>query len=461
MTIPLHVYFLRAEQQPLEALHETLLRLHLDELWMRLPRLGDLRWGDSEVLQLEMYHLRDGTPVMPEAAGQLLSAHEREALRLSVDSTRTSVAFELFRNGESVSSWAGDVECFGSEDKRAKKDRSPEDLAVCRKRFQVHFRAETGLDFEELVTSKTLRADAAEEASDHTVVLIRGRLVSPPKGMGRWPELFRFHDRNFGEESPGTEHAALIGLDLQLTEKLWKRTPAGQVYQYLRMIEPLRQLVLGPLSGLLHDVLGIVEAHPPEQSLASAAEPSLTVYEVLAMSTSLAFMVGDRVEWLDERFYPLLSLSESPLTRAVVEESADDIDDADVVTAMTEVMPYSVPEGAMMEAFADEELAPLASWAVQDDSYEGSLFLVDTCRLRALVEKFDIDVFNQRLAEFRKLWFEVKDPAGGSVEEWVAGRGDRDTNELSRFEDSFVELQHLLPLCDRNGLTPALLFYSE
>ena len=66
-------------------------------------------------------------------------------------STRTSVAFERFHNGASVSSWAGDLESFGAEDRRAKKDRPPEELAACRQAFLTHFRAETGLDFDTLL----------------------------------------------------------------------------------------------------------------------------------------------------------------------------------------------------------------------------------------------------------------------------------------------------------------------
>ena len=68
---------------------------------------------------------------------------------------------------------------------------------------------------------------------------------------------------------------------------------------------------------------------------------------------------------------------------------------------------------------------------------------------------------NERVAEFRKLWFEVDDPTGGSLEQWLAGRAEHDRTETERFEDSFVELQHLLPLAETNGLSTALLFYSE
>lgn len=461
MTAPLHLYYLRAEQQPVEVLREALLRLHLDELWMRLASLGELRWEGSECLQLELYHLRDGTPILPEAAGAMLSSHDRQALRLSVDSSRTSVAFELYRNGVAVAAWAGDVESFGSEDRRPKKERRPEELQACRERFLAFFRKTTGLDFQELMSSPAIREDAARTGAPDGLLLLRGRLLKPVEGMGRWPELFRFHDRNQGEESPGAEHAAIVGLDLQLAERLWRRTPASQVYQYLRMLEPLRGVVLGPLAGLLPQVLAAVEAHPPEQPLASDEEPDLTVFEVLAMSTAQVFMVGDRVEYLDERFYPLLSLSKGAVSREAVADSLEEIAELDVLSAITEVMPYAVPEGQMMDAFADEELSPLAPWAVRDDSYEGSLFLLDTCRLRALVDAFDIDELNARIAEFRRLWFEVSDPTGGSLEEWLEGRRELDRRELSRFEDTFVELQHVLPLSEGNGLTPALLFYSE
>ncbi len=461
MTAPLHAFFLRTDQHKLETLVESLLDVHLEEAWLHLAAVQEIPWGTGPCLQLELYHLRDGVPIVPEMLGALLSRGERIALRLSVDSERTSVAYEVFRDGQPGPAWAGDVECFESDDRRPKRERNPADLAACRQRFARRFREDTGLDFDALASSPASRDDAAEVAGEDTLILVRGRLVKPAEGMGRWSELFRFHDRNAGVEGePKHEHVLLVGLDLKSAERLWRRTPASQVYQFLRMIEPSKQSVLGPLAHLLPEVLGAVEALAPEQPL-EGAELDLSVFEVLAMSTALVFMVGDRVSYLDERFFPLLSLAEGPAARAALEESAEEIAELGVLGAMTEVLPYSVPEGELLQSVDDAELSPLAPWAVTGDSYEGSLLLLDPTRLRELVEEFDIDELKERIEEFRRAWREVAEPTGNAASAWLAERRERDETELSRFEDTFVELQHALALAEGNELRVGLLFYSE
>jgi hypothetical protein len=147
--------------------------------------------------------------------------------------------------------------------------------------------------------------------------------------------------------------------------------------------------------------------------------------------------------------------------KAALAESLDDIALLGVYSALPEVLPYRVPEGQIMESFADEELAPLAPWAVQDGEYEGSLFLLSAARLKQLVADFDLDELKQQAAEFRREWFSLDDPRGASLEEWAETRRSLDTIDLSRFEDSFVELHHLLAMAELNGLTLALFFYSD
>jgi hypothetical protein len=473
MTAPLHAFYLRTDQHSSESIQLALIDLHLDELWFRLSSPAEVRWDGSPVYQLELYHLRDGMPVVPEALGSLLSQKEKLSLRVSVDGSRTSVAFELFRDGKSATGWAGDVECFDDDTHRPKKQRSEKELAASRDAFLAHFEAETGLRFGALMDAETISERANEVADGGTIAMVRNRFVRLVQGMGRWPELFRFHDRHEDEarEEPGEEeeaddgddlerdHVALCAFDPRHAERAWRARPASQVYQFLRRVEPLRATILGPLSHVLPEAIAAVEAHPPEQPLATAEEPDLMLYEVLALASGLVYMVGDRLRYLDERFFPLLSLTKGAPARAVLADALDEIAELDVVAAMTEVLPYSVPEGQMMEAFGDEELSPLVPWAVKDDSYEGSLFLLDPTRLRALVEEFDIDEFKSRVDEFRKLWFELSGAA--SYEAWLEARSERDDTELSRFEDTFVELQHTLRLAEGNELAVALVFYSE
>lgn len=461
MTAPLHAFYLRADEHTVDSVLESLLDLHLDQVWLRLAAPAELRWDQSSLLQLELRHLRDGLPIVPEFLGPTLSTKGRTVLRLSAD--RSTVAYQLFRDGEVRAIWAGDVETFGQQDGAPPKEkRSAEELAACRAEFLGHFRSETRLELDALLNAETVSEEAADLATPGTLALVRGRVVRPVEGMGRWPELFRFHDR--GQPDPDAEEAdrvALIALDLKQAERLWKRTPAGQVYQFLRLLEPIRASVLGPLAHVLPEALAGIETVPPEAPLATSENADLTTFELLAMGTALCFMVGDNLRYLDERFYPLISLSEAPVPRAALSEALGDIRGLGVLSAMVEVLPYSVPEGEMMESIGDEELSPLASWAVQEGSYEGSLFLLEATRLRKLVEDFDIEKLHQRIDDFLRAWFELEHGAAESFETWRANRYDLDAAELARFEDTFVELQHVLALAELNQLAPALLFYSE
>jgi hypothetical protein len=458
MTTPIHAFYLRSDQHTVETIREALLELRLDEAWLRLTTLEDVRWGEVPVMQLELYQLREGSPMLPDGLGPLLAVKERSALRLSVDSTRTTVGYELFHDGKPGPAWAGNIETFGQDPtQKKKKKESPSGAAA----FAEMLHAEVGIDYAALIAAEPISEKSSLRALTGGEALLRGRFLQLVRGMGRWPELFFFHDRNEEESEEREEHVALVGLDLKHVERLWRRTPAGQVYQFLRHIEPMRQLVLGPLVAALPEVLEMVQRHPPEQPLAAAEHSDPTIYEVLAMATALVYMVGDRVSYLDERFYPLLSLSGAPASRAALEESLDDIASLGILSAMTEVVPYTVPEGQVMEAIADEEISPLAPWAVQDDdTYEGSLVLLDPTRLAKLVEEFDIEAFKGRVQSFREAWFAVDDPSGGSAAEWAEPREELDRAELDRFEDTFVELQHTLSLAALNNLTPALLFYS-
>jgi hypothetical protein len=476
MIAPLHALYLRTDQHDAESIQLTLIDLHLDEVWLRLSSPSEIVWGGSPVYQLELFHLQDGLPIVPESLGPMLSQKDKVALRLSADASRSSIAFELFRDGKSAAGWAGDVECFGDEEHRPKKLRSAKELAQSREGFLEHFEAVTGLRFAALMDAETISERTAEVALEGTLAMVRNRFVRLVKGMGRWPELFRFHDRHEDEEreepaDPAEgegpdersdlerEHVALCAFDARHAERIWRARPASQVYQFLRRVEPLRGAVLGPLSHVLPEALAVVEGHPPEQPLASTETPDLTLYEVLALASGLVYMVGDRIRYLDERFFPLLCLTRSAPSRSILADAIEEIRELDIVSAMTEVLPYSVPEGEMMEAFADEELAPLATWAVEGDSYEGCLFLLDPTRLRQIVEDFDIDELKGRVDAFRKLWFELS--GAESFEAWLEARNERDDAELSRFEDTFVELQHTLRLAEGNNLSLALVFYSE
>jgi hypothetical protein len=107
-------------------------------------------------------------------------------------------------------------------------------------------------------------------------------------------------------------------------------------------------------------------------------------------------------------------------------------------------------------------LAPLAPWAAQENGeYEGSLFLLNPQRLHQLISDFEIDDLKNKIRVFQKVWYEAKSNPEESWEQWIEARKDKDSMALSRFEDTFVELQHVLALADINQLSLALIFYSE
>ncbi len=459
MTPPIHAHYVRADQHTPETIQQVLLDLHLDDLWFRVCEMEDLTWDGAACLQLEMSHLVEGLPIMPESLGLELSKEKKSALRLSVDGAHTSVAFERFQDGKAGACWAGNTDDYLQDQSGRKQEHSPEEHQEA---FRRDFLKETGLDFLELVQNPNQDEQSSEIAMEGTHVLIRGRFIRLLPGMGRWPELFRFHDRNdISAPDQHRDHVALIALDLKALDQLWRLTPAAKVTQFLRLMEPIGAQVLGPLNHALPRVLANLETLPPESPLAAAAKPSLTTVEVLAMSTAQIFMVGDQLSYLDERFFPLFSLATGKISRDAIADCVEEIAPLGILSALTEVLPYSVPEGQMMEAFADEEIAPLAPWAVEDDVYEGSLFLLDPSRLLQQLQDFDIDELRQQARAFSEQWCKIDDPNAGSVEEWLISRQELDAAELARFEDTFVELHHLFPLAALNELSPALLFYSD
>jgi hypothetical protein len=464
MTSPIHAYFVRSDEHGKESVREVLAGLHLNDVWLRLTTEETPSWGGAPALQIELYDLRDGAPLLPEFLGVSLSKGERTALRLTVDMNRTTVAFELFKDGETRSVYAGNISGFEDDESGEKGVEG----------FHAFFEEKTGLHFLESVEARSLAKLRSNVAVEGSEAFVRGRYVNLVKGMGRWPEMFRFHDRNMPEGPEEAvavdgehDHVALVALDLKQAERLYRLTPAGRVHQFFRRIEPHKSVVFGPMGQALVEALSALEALPPELSIAAAGSTDPTLFELLSLSTSLVYMVGDRLAYLDERFFPLISLSKEPVSRSAVEGSLEEIRRLGVLSAMTEVLPYSVPEGEMMQSFADEELSPPAPWAVTDDgAYEGSLFLLDRARLEELVNAFEKPAFDEQVEAFRKIWYEAEveaaaegDPPGTMVE-WLARRAELDEVELNRFEDTYVELQHLVGLSHLNDLALALLFYS-
>jgi hypothetical protein len=461
MDTPLFAYYTPTTEHTTESIQETLLRTQLDECWMRIrPTEHASRNGDP-LLMLQMYDLRTGAPANVPDVGEMLSAEGRTAFLVgAADPEAESAAFEIYRDGETAFSWAGELEGFDAQLPNGQRYSGRDD-------FFRAFAELAGVGWQQLLDDAGQAGAVEEEADINTDLLLRGRVVGLPAGIPRRPEVFFFHyaeqveegaeaEAEAEEDEPG-DRMALALLDLRLVEHLWNEAPAEAVLSFLKALESVQGAVLGPLAHALPRAIAYVEEQDLTQPMAAVAQRELIVYELLAMASSAAFQTGDTVDYFDQCFLPLLSLTDDPVNEAAVRASLDEIQGLDVLHAMAEVLPYHVPEGELLESLDDSELAPLVDWALGDDGeYEGSLFLLDLKRLSGLVQRFDSDAFSERIEAFLSAWTATR----AQSEEPEEHRA-QDEMELARFSHHFEELQILLALCEANQLQPALFFYGR
>lgn len=478
---PLYAYFVPVDAHDEESLQRAILSTHLDECWMRVCPL-DIGQGYT---MLELTDLESGAGLTVEGLGEALSSDGRRVYRvLDGDPEQQSAAFEVFEDGERAFAWAGHFDSF---------DVNVDGLGrrMYREGFDEAFAALVGVPWDEIVPAARegqspmmemvpLEADedaepgededeglALELADEHTDLVLRGRLMGIPEGMPRMPQLFRFHDVSqleddeavptHDEEDEDDEHMALVLLDPGVTNLMWAEAPAGEALRFLEAMGPLQAKVLGPLAHAMPEVLEAVRQHDLERPLAAAEQRDLLVYEVLSMASATVFATGASVADHDERFLPLLSLSPIEPPDEALRASLAEISGRGVLSAMAEVLPYSVPEGEMLDCFADGELSPLAPWAVGEDGvYEGSLFHVDLERLARLVVDFEPEPFLARVRGFLERWNGMLGVDG--FDEQLMALHDL---ELMWFQQRLQELQLVLALADVNRLRPALLFYSR
>jgi hypothetical protein len=386
-----------------------------------------------------------------------------------------AIGVEIHGQGQLLLSFAGGLEGFEHELADGHKLTGEEGLQqVVRQLGGVSLRAllEAARPVAEMalrpVTEEPVEEEEEEEeatdlvADANTRLLLRGRVLALPPGLPRRPDLFSFHHVTLS--GPGEPRAAngdqmtLILIDHTLLDHLWTEAPAAQATHLLRAVRQVQARVLGPLGHVLPDVLMRLEALDPEHPPAASERSTLMDYEVLAMATALVYWSGGTVEDLDERFFPLLGLTDEPLPEEALESQLDDIDGLGVLSAMAEVLPYSVPEGSMLDSFGDDELSPLAKWGVTrgadgEESYEGSLFLVDAARLADLVQRFDSQRFVERTEEFRETWYRLRTAGGGRP-------ATAHEAELALFFWRLEELRMFLAIAGVNRLRPALFFYA-
>lgn len=483
---PHYAYYVLADQVSIEQVHELLHGLRLDEAWVRVIETT-ARYEEHPLLQVELYDLDEGLPIYADEIGPTLSAESRVAFSVGFHEEDGEAALGLFASGEVAFMWAGQLTDFEAEEEEGGAKHLGE------AGFRAVFTDLIGHPLEDFLDAATVDPEVAEVADEHTDLLLRGRFMGLPAGLPREIQLFRFHqadedededddddddddglvaddngdvigvlpdDDDDDDDEEAEDHVALVLFDLRLAEHLWKEAPAQEVGQFLEAIEPLKAKVLGPVTEALEGARQWVATQPPERPLALSRQPDLATFEVLAMASALAYYAGTPVERFDEQFLPLLAMTQgNPPSAEAVRDSLDEIEELGVLSAMAEVLPYSVPEGALLECFDDDEVKPLAAWAAEGDEYEGSIFLVDLERLISNLAAFDVEQLRARAEAFLRVWFEVAPGGFDAFDSWRAER-EIDEFEWDVFQAELDELRHVLSLLGRNSLQPALVFYG-
>jgi hypothetical protein len=461
MKEPHYAFYVLAEELEPPKIREILHALHLDQVWIRIVETG-ARYEDCALWQIEIFDVTHGQPVFDENIGKGLSSDERTALIVGIDPEEDEVACGLYLDGEEAFVFAGSVDEFEARDEETGQEYKGKDG------FYEFFKVLTEASFDDFIKDPAVQPEARELADDSTALLLRGRVMRVPEGAERDEDVCIFHDvqqwqdedeNPVVEGEPDSDRVALVMLDPDLMRFLWDEAPAAQVATFLEAIAPVAPKVLGPLAGALDEAQKLVAQRPQDAPLGSANAPDLLCYEVISLATALGYLAGDSVAFYAERLLPLLSIGPDPASSAIIKDSVDEIADLPIYAAMTEVMPYSVPESELMECIADEELAPLAPWALRDGTYEGSLFLLDTRRLEQLLDEFSPEGLDRLADAFMQSWQPLARPEL-TIEAWKEERAELDGHERLHVGLLMAELAYLLALKRYNDLQPALLFYS-
>lgn len=454
MRPPHYAFYVLTDELTPDAIRELIHGLGLDETWLRISDTS-ARYDGQPLRQVELYDLDSGEPVFAEELGPTLAEDGRSALTVGSHPEEKEVAFALYEDGEVSFMWAGEIDDFEAEDEAGNEHKG-------REGFEHVFRDLTGASFEDFLGAASVRPDAGELADEETLLLLRGRYVGLPPGLDRTPELHSFHEVDLDPEESDEDRMALVLLDLRLTEELWQNQPADAVSAFLEAIAPLRERVLGPLAAAMPEVRQFVLEQPSDKPLAEAPDAPLLAYELLAASTAIAFVGGHRVSYFDERLFPLLALKESNDLERVIGDELDEIAGHGLLSAMCEVLPYSVPEGQMLESIGDDELAPLASWALDEEGgYEGSIFLLDPKRLLEMMGAFSEEAFDEECQRFADAWCALASDGAQDSQAWRDARAESDAEERAEFDLLRSELLMLLALSEVNHLQPAILFYGR
>lgn len=307
----------------------------------------------------------------------------------------------------------------------------------------------------------------AVQCGEGCEVVHRGGCLSVPGWTMRHTDIFRFSERTRHglTEDDGSDgglggRLCLLALDLPRLRKDMARRSVGAVLHVLQTYtNPEARRFLGPMVGDLPPVLD--ELRRMETNLHVRKARAVTdVAELLALVHTRLSTPGHRAAYLDQVFFPLLSLHDDPVPPALDPDELDAIDALDVCQAMADQLPYHAPEGELLESFGDDELTPLCRVLDLDDE-GGAVWLLRPDRLQERLDAFVPEAFREVYMAFYERWWQA---LGAGSEEakmtWLKGRFDRDVAALDALFTGHNEMRTLLHMARLNDLTPALLFYE-
>lgn len=385
-------------------LHETLIDAHFDGIWIA-SQLFDAESLGKQVQQLTFFDLRSGHLLVDD----------------KLDLALENLGAQLHVHIEG--SFARYTARLSDKNPIERSGRHAEDG------FAQTFERQTGLRWSPIVALQEQTAPASADESHHALVLLRGRFTVVPHGMPFWPPLFFFHHRDAladlaqagAKTSASDEHLAFVAFDRQQLDHLC-RLPIGDLRRFVKAIGGEGGPLLGPHVNALQTVVEFLDSCNADQALADVANVDPLIYEVLALCCSGAYVSGETIDYVDQSFFPLLALSDTPIDRAVVAPNLEDIDQAPALCAAAEVLPYTAPEGQLLDSFADDELTTLCPWAVDaDGGYEGSLFLLDIDRFAERFIGFDADTMLKRVERFVEVWQELLDQPARALYRFTRG----------------------------------------
>jgi hypothetical protein len=393
--------------------------------WLRVRPLAGLG-----LTQIELLDGR-GLPQIDPALVIALSQEGRRAVFLHVNHTASQAIVHWFRGGEQVEGWVG----------------TPGDLAPRLERA-------LGRQLPALLAGDDGTRHGFGQAASSTVALARGRILSAPPGTITGLGSFAFHDRG----APGVERVALLAFDEAALRTAWAQTPGAEL---AARVKALPEAAVGPLQPVRDEATSALAALG-DRAPAAAGLRSVVALELVALSEACLYGAGEAVSFVDGRLLPLFSLT----SHVPAIEDADEAEElearASVLAAMEEVLPYTSPEGALLEQVADEELAGLAHWTRPGEEYVGSLFLLRADRLRRALVEIEPRDLAARADLFYRAWWKAghDEPTGDAFAAWRRALDERGAPDVERFLTAWAEWRTVLELAAVNRLQTALLFYE-